>query len=246
MWTIEYVLQLRNSQIARMSLNLKRNLVNKSLGCCCWWKMRLREKDSTNNSKSSTTSWWCFFLIIWQHQQHWIFKKQRRSQAHTKNNNNNTIDPDETTGVGFFYHCPAPCVGLELSLRQQQRHFSGFFRGCFEADLRGKKQHSHSSSSNSITAFLVTLYYDRVSLLKITEKSQVSETLHNSSKYLIWFEVKMTKRDPKSAELRWTIKRCESREKKIARKLAWSYIQCLIGCVSPCGFFYFSADKCKK
>ena len=83
----------------------------------------------------------------------------------------------------------------------------------------------------------MTLYYDRVSLLKITEKSQVSETLHNSSKYLIWFEVKMTKRDPKSAELRWTIKRCESREKKIARKLAWSYIQCLIGCVSPCGFF---------
>ena len=83
----------------------------------------------------------------------------------------------------------------------------------------------------------MTLYYDRVSLLKITEKSQVSETLHNSSKYLIWFEVKMTKRDPKSAELRWTIKRCESREKKIARKLAWSYIQCLIGCVCPCGFF---------
>ena len=87
--------------------------------------------------------------------------------------------------LAFFYHCPAPCVGLELSLRQQQQHFSGFFRGCFEADLRGKKQHSHSSSSNSITAFLVTLYYDRVSLLKITEKSQVSETLHNSSKYLI-------------------------------------------------------------
>ena len=50
--------------------------------------------------------------------------------------------------LAIFYHCPAPCVGLELSLRQQQQHFSGFFRGCFEADLRGK--------NNTLTAAIAS------------------------------------------------------------------------------------------